>query len=449
MEKIVIVGANHAGLAATKYLLESDKKYEIILIDKNSSISYLGCGISLLIKQEVTDSNLFFYVDKKKLVSSVDCLYLETEVVNIDFANKSIFCKKKDGTNFIQKYDKLILATGSNQFVLDIPGKDLKYNFTVKNYIDAFQIAEALKETSVKKVGIIGAGYIGVELAEVISKLGKEVYLFDVADRVLSTYYDKTFSDNIEELLRNNGVRLCLNEGPEKYYGEQKIEKIVTNVNEYPIDMVIQSIGFFPNSSIGEKEIIRYLDGAYLTDQYQQTNVKDVYAIGDCATTFSLTINREVVVFSVSNAIRTGYVASQHIDDKKISPLGSQFPSGFSVFDNNFYSIGLNVKTANLMGESVNYVEAEEEIRPCFMAENNKVKLRIIYNKESRCIVGAQFSSQEELSGLLMMFALVIEEQVTIDKLKMLDYLFYPYFSQPYHFITKAITGMKTDIFKD
>ncbi|HBL3128195.1 TPA: FAD-dependent oxidoreductase, partial [Enterococcus faecium] len=363
----------------------------------------------------------------------------------IDIQNKKISCVKKDGTRFSQEYDKLILATGSKQIMLDIPGNNLANIFSIKNFPNAKEIFKALDDNTIKKVGIIGAGYIGVEIAEAIRKRGKEVYLFDVADRVLSTYYDRSFSDKVEEILSKNGIHLCLSESPKKYLGKEKIEKIVTTRdNKYAMDMVIQAIGFLSHSPIGKKEFLRDVSGAYLTDEYQQTNIKDIYAIGDCATTFFTSINRSSVDFSISNALRTAYIATQHINDQSFTPSGSQFTNGFSIFGYNFYAAGLNLKTARLLSEAIDYIEIEDYIRPIFSKTNNIVKLRISFEKKAKRIVGVQFYSQEDLSGLLTMFSLAIEEQITLDKLKMLDYLFHPSFSQPYNFILKAVTGLNS-----
>ncbi|MDV4926154.1 FAD-dependent oxidoreductase, partial [Enterococcus faecium] len=287
MEKIVIIGSNHSGLAAARFLNLSDSNYEVILIDKKSEISYLECGTSLFIKGEVSNLGDLFYQNRMTLNSEIKKLFLETEVDKIDIQNKKISCVKKDGTRFSQEYDKVILATGSKQIMLDIPGNNLANIFSIKNFPNAKEIFKALDDSTIKKVGIIGAGYIGVEIAEAIRKRGKEVYLFDVADRVLSTYYDRSFSDKVEEILSKNGIHLCLSESPKKYLGRKKIEKIVTTSGtQYSMDMVVQAIGFLSNSPIGEKELLRDVSGAYLTNEYQQTNIKDIYAIGDCATTF-------------------------------------------------------------------------------------------------------------------------------------------------------------------
>ncbi|QGM92270.1 NAD(P)/FAD-dependent oxidoreductase [Enterococcus faecalis] len=439
MKKIVIIGSNHAGLSVLKYLLESETKYEITLIDKNAKISYLGCGISLLLKKEVLDMNSLFYEDMQKLKSKVTNLYMETEALDIDILEKKVFCRDKEGNLFYQEYDRLVLATGASQFTLDIPGKELIQNYMLKDSSNVKKIIENLNDPAVKSVAVVGAGYIGVELAEAISKCGKKVYLFDAADRVLSMHYDKPFSSIMEKFLIENNINVCLKETPIKYLGDRKIEKLVTNLKEYEIDMVIQAIGFIPNSQLGNKQILRHLNGAYLTNEYQQTNVKDIYAIGDCATTFSTVLNRSDVDFSVSNALRTGYIVSQHLEGQSCSSQGTQFANGFSIFGYNFYSIGLNSKWANLMDITLKFVDVEENIRPEFIRKNNSIRLRIFYHSKSRRIMGAQFVSKEELSSLLMLFSLAIQEGITVDKLKTLDYLFYPMFSKPYNYLVNAI----------
>lgn len=117
---------------------------------------------------------------------------------------------KKDGTRFSQEYDKLILATGSKQIMLDVPGNNLANIFSIKNFPNAKEIFKALDDNTIKKVGIIGAGYIGVEIAEAIRKRGKEVYLFDVADRVLSTYYDRSFQIKLKKYYQKWNTSLSI-----------------------------------------------------------------------------------------------------------------------------------------------------------------------------------------------------------------------------------------------
>lgn len=443
LKKIVIVGSNHAGLSLTKCLLESETKYEIILIDKKSVVSYLGCGLSLLLKKEVSDMSSLFYVDMQQLKSKVSNLYMETEVLDIDTVEKKVLCKDKYDNLFYQNYDKLVLATGSSQFTLDIPGNELVQNFMLKDISDVSKIIKNLNDPAVKSIAVVGAGYIGVELAEAISRCGKNVYLFDAANRMLSMHYDEPFSNIIEQILLENNIKVCLRETPIQYLGDRRIEKIVTNLKEYKIDMVVQAIGFTPNSKLGNKKLLRHLNGAYLTDEYQQTNVKDIYAIGDCATTFSTVLNRSDVDFSVSNALRTGYIVSQHLEGQSCNSQGTQFANGFSIFGYNFYSIGLNSKWANLMDTTLKFVDVEENIRPDFIKNNNSIRLRIFYHGKSRKIMGAQFVSKEELSSLLMLFSLTIQEGITVDKLKTLDYLFYPMFSKPYNFLINAVKKAK------
>ncbi|HFM5887090.1 TPA: FAD-dependent oxidoreductase, partial [Enterococcus faecium] len=140
MKKIVIIGSNHSGLAAARFLNLCDSNYEVILIDKKSEISYLECGTSLFIKREVSNLEDLFYQNRRELNSKIKKLFLETAVDKIDIQNKKIICVKKDGTRFSQEYDKLILATGSKQIMLDVPGNNLANIFSIKNFPNAKEI---------------------------------------------------------------------------------------------------------------------------------------------------------------------------------------------------------------------------------------------------------------------------------------------------------------------
>lgn len=438
MSKTVIVGTNHAGIAAANTLLDTYPNQEVVMIDRNTNLSYLGCGTALWIGRQIDSYENLFYTNKEAFEAKGAKIYMETSVVRIDFNAKVIYCKKNNGEEFTESYDKLILATGSAPIAPNIPGKDLKNVEFLKLFQDGQSVDASMAQEDVQNVAVIGAGYIGVEIAEAAKRRGKNVLLFDAAENSLPNYYDKWFTDDMDRVLSDNGVELHYGETATAYKGTDKVEALVTNKGEYPVDLVLNAIGFRPNNELGKDHLKLFGNGAYLVDSHQQTSDPDVYAIGDCATIYSNALQATTYIALATNAVRSGIVAAHNVGGTPLESIGVQGSNGISIFGYHMVSTGLTVKEATKAGLKVKHTEFEDLQRPGFMKENNNVKIRIVYEEDSRRVVGAQMASYEDVSMGIHMFSLAIGEKVTIDKLKLLDIFFLPHFNQPYNYITMA-----------
>jgi NADPH-dependent 2,4-dienoyl-CoA reductase/sulfur reductase-like enzyme len=287
-------------------------------------------------------------------------------------------------------------------------------------------------------VVVVGAGYIGVELAEAFKRCEKNVTLIDCVDTCLAGYYDKEFTEVMKENLKKNGVNLAFNEMVQKITGTDKVEQVVTDKGTYKADMVIMAIGFKPNNKLGESKLELFRNGAFLVDKHQETSIKDVYAIGDCATVYDNAIHDVNYIALASNAVRSGIVAAHNSCGNEIESIGVQGSNGISLWGYNMLSTGLTLAKALKQGIEAAATDYEDLQKPAFMEKNYKVKLRIVYDKKSRVILGAQMASDYDVSMGLHMFSLAVQEKVTIDRLKLLDLFFLPHFNQPYSYIALA-----------
>jgi len=440
MKKIVIVGGNHAGTAAANTILDQyGTNHEVTVIDRNSNISYLGCGTALWIGGQINSTEGLFYSSKEQLEAKGANVHLESEVKDINFESKEVLAITKDGKKIQQPYDKLILATGSLPVPPKIKGIELENVYYVKLFQDAQKIYKALDNEAIKNVAVIGAGYIGVELAEAIQRRGKKALLFEASPTTLSSYYDSWFTKDMDENLAKNGVELHLEETLQEIQGEQKVSALVTDKGNYEVDMVIVSIGFMPNTILGANHLHTFKNGAYQVNFNQETNIPDVYAVGDCATVYNNALESPAYIALATNAVRSGIVAAHNACGTALESIGVQGSNGISIFGYNMVSTGLNVKAAQAAGFDATYTEYEDLQKLDFFKENNHpVKIRIVYDKTSRRILGAQMASFENISMGIHMFSLAVSEKVTIDKLKLLDLFFLPHFNQPYNYITMA-----------
>ena len=439
--KIVIIGTNHAGIAAANTLLDNYPGHEITMIDRNSNMSYLGCGTALWVGRQIDHPNELFYARPDDFEAKGAKVLTETEVSSIDFENKKVYATTKAGEEHVEDYDKLILAMGSRPIIPKITGNELEGIHFLKLFQEGQAVDEEFAKEEVKRIAVIGAGYIGTEIAEAAKRRGKEVLLFDAETTSLASYYDEDFAKGMDENLANHGVELHFGETAEAFKGTNgRVSQIVTNKGTYDVDMVINCIGFTANSALVGDKLDTLRNGAVKVDKHQQTSNPDVYAVGDVATIYSNALQDFTYIALASNAVRSGIVAGHNIGGTVLESAGVQGSNGISIFGYNMTSTGFSVKAAQKFGLEVAYTDFEDKQKAWFLHENNDtVKIRIVYEKSSRRIVGAQMASYGEIiAGNINMFSLAIQDQKTIDELALLDLFFLPHFNSPYNYMTVA-----------
>lgn len=447
MSRTVIIGANHAGIAAANTLLDNYPDQEVVLVDRNTNLSYLGCGTALWVGRQIEDYHGLFYTKKEDFEAKGAKIYMETSVNDIDYAGKKVHCHPlTGGDDFTLEYDHLLLTTGSTPISPNVPGRDLDGIHFLKLFQDGQDVDKEMSKPEVQTVAVIGAGYIGVEVAEAAKRRGKKVLVFDAAPTCLANYYDPEFSSMMEENLKEHDLELHFGKLVSEYKGDAngRVNQVVTKEGEtYDVDLVINAIGFRPNNDLGKDHLDLFANGAYKVDRHQATSDPAVYAAGDCATIYSNALDGDTYIALASNAVRSGIVAGHNIGGTALEAIGVQGSNGISIFGLNLVSTGLSVESAAKFGVDVAYTDFEDLQKPAFMKVNDKVKIRIVYEKSSRRVVGAQLASKADVSMAIHMFSLAIQEHVTIDKLSLLDIFFLPHFNQPYNYITMAALGAK------
>ena len=444
MSKIVVVGANHAGTCAINTITGFNEGDEVVVFDQNSNISFLGCGMALWIGGQISKPDRLFYSNKEKLESQGAKVNMNSKVESIDFDKKYVCATLENGQKVEESYDKLILATGSLPIVPPIPGKDLENVQLVKLFQNAKEVIDKLENPDIKTIAVVGAGYIGVELAEAFERHHKKVIMVDIAKTSLSSYYDPEFSALMDKNLSDHGIQLAFGETVKEIKGNDKVEAIVTDKNEYQCDMVILAIGFRPNTELGKDRLETMPNGAYIVDETQQTSLKDVYAIGDCATVLFNSTGEKSYIALATNAVRSGIIAAYNACGKKLETIGVQGSNAIAIHDLKLVSTGLSEQRAKQLGMDVLSTSFEDLQKATFIETTNpKVNIKIVYDAKTRVIVGAQMASTYDMSMGIHMFSLAIQEKVTIDKLKLLDIFFLPHFNQPYNYITMAALSAK------
>ena len=451
MSKIVVIGANHAGTACINTMLDNfGNENEVVVFDQNSNISFLGCGMALWIGKQIDGPEGLFYSDKEKLEAKGAKVYMESPVLSVDYDKKEVIALV-NGQEHLESYDKLIFATGSQPIIPPIKGVELvegnrEFKATLENvqfvklYQNSAEVIEKLKNNEgINRVAVVGAGYIGVELAEAFERLGKEVTLIDVADTCLAGYYDRELSDLMSKNLADHGIKLAYGQTVKAVEGEGKVERIVTDKETFDVDMVIMAVGFRPNTALGAGKIELFRNGAFLVDKKQETSIPGVYAVGDCATIYDNSLGKMSYIALASNAVRSGIVGAYNATGHELEGIGVQGSNGINIYDLKMVSTGLTLEKAKAAGYNAVETGFNDLQKPEFIKhDNHEVAIRIVFDKDTRVILGAQMASHEDISMGIHLFSLAIQEKVTIDKLALTDIFFLPHFNKPYNYITMA-----------
>lgn len=451
MSKIVVIGANHAGTACINTMLDNfGNENEIVVFDQNSNISFLGCGMALWIGKQIDGPEGLFYSDKEKLEAKGAKVYMESPVLSVDYDKKEVTALV-NGQKHVEAYEKLIFATGSQPIIPPIKGIEIvegnrEFKATMENvqfvklYQNSAEVIEKLRNNEgIKRVAVVGAGYIGVELAEAFERLGKEVTLIDVADTCLAGYYDRELSDLMSKNLADHGITLAYGQTVQAVEGADKVERIVTDKETFDIDMVIMAVGFRPNTELGAGKIELFHNGAFLVDKKQETSLSGVYAVGDCATIYDNALDDMSYIALASNAVRSGIVGAYNATGHELEGIGVQGSNGINIYDLKMVSTGLTLEKAKAAGYNAVETGFNDLQKPEFIKhDNHEVAIRIVFDKDTRVILGAQIASHEDISMGIHLFSLAIQEKVTIDKLALTDIFFLPHFNKPYNYITMA-----------
>ena len=442
MSKIVVIGANHAGTATINTILDNYEGNEVVAFDANSNISFLGCGMALWIGNQISGPDGLFYQTKEQFEQKGATVHMECPVERVDFDAKVVYAKGKDGTEYAEPYDKLVLATGSLPIIPRFEGGDLQNIQQVKLFQNAQEVVDKLKDPSIKTVAVVGAGYIGVELAEAFQRNGRHTLLVDMAPTCMANNFDPEFCERMAQNLADNGIECHFGEGVDHFEGtDGKVSKLVTDKGSYDVDMVCVCIGFRPNNAlVAQSDMELFANGAIVVDRHQQTSIPDVYAVGDCATIFNNGLDgAHGYIALASNAVRSGIVAGHNICGTDIQTPGVQGSSGICIYDLKMVSTGLTESAAKRAGvEVLSTTVTDCQKAPFIEHDNPDTTIKIVYDKATRAILGAQLASTYDMSGNINMFSLAVAKKVTIDELALLDIFFLPHFNAPYNYMTVA-----------
>lgn len=268
--RVVIIGGVAAGMSAAAKLKRMKPDYEVVVYEKTDVVSFGACGLPYFVGGFFDDpQNMIARAPEKFVESGID-LKIFNEVTSIDTDSKKLKVQDiKSGEIFEDSYDKLMVATGASSIIPPIKNVKLENVSTLKSLDDGIKVKELMNRDEIKKVAIIGAGFIGLEAVEAAKKLGKEVVVFQLEDRILPQVFDKEITDILEEEIKSHEVDLRLEEIVSELVGEGKVKKVITNKGEYDADLVIIATGVRPNTAFLKDSKVNMLpNGAIIVDEF-------------------------------------------------------------------------------------------------------------------------------------------------------------------------------------
>lgn len=464
---VVIVGASHAGISTAiniKKYSNDDLKVILLEATDGEGISFVGADGLLWIQGKIEQNNLVYTTISKIINKGID-LKVNHYVREIDIKNQIVNCQTSEGDK-AYNYDYLVLATGSHPFIPDEYQKVIdsldSYNPKLiqvfKTIQDAYNLKSLTDNNSITKYNIIGGGQIGIEVAEVLKVLNKDVTIYQRSDRILNSYYDKEFTDEITSILQSYGVEVLTNQNIEL---KQIIHKDSLTDGEVDSECAtILALGFKPNSSLGDIQIKKVAD-AYKVNHLQQTNVSNIYAVGDCASSYFKVLKKDMHMAIGSNtrthslicakAITNDYLISQNMPalaNVNSKCYGSQGSNAISVFGVNFASTGITYEMAQKYCQSLNIKPQQKIFEGNVLANElqlpnqSHIKLKVVYDEKSMRILGAQMMSKNLEVNLIHLISLAINQELTVYDMQTLDMFFLPQLNQLYNEVARVLSGL-------
>ncbi|WP_334332159.1 MULTISPECIES: FAD-dependent oxidoreductase [unclassified Companilactobacillus] len=437
--KVSIVGCTHAGTFSAMNILKEHPDWEVSVFERNDNLSFLSCGIALWVSDRVSDPNKMFYASPEALSDLGAHMYMKHDVTDIDFDNKKLSVKNlTSGETFEQDYDKLVITTGSAPIIPPIPGIDSKRVMLCKNWTNANELKENAQ--NIKSAIVIGAGYIGAELAEGYATLGKETTLIDALPDVLAKNLDPNMSAIAEKDYRDNGVTLGLSEKVQSFEETDHSVIVKTDKNTYEADIAVMCVGFRPNTKMFADKFKTLPNGALIVDKYMHTSIPDVYSAGDAASVHYNPTGDDQYIPLATNSVRQGILVGKNIEKDTVAYMGTQASSAVELFGRTYAASGLTKSHADVLGKKVEEVSLEDNYRPEFMLSTTPVLMNLVWDPETRQVLGGALTSMYDVSQSANLLSLAIQKKVTIDELSMVDFLFQPNYDKPVNYVS-ALAG--------
>lgn len=430
---IVVVGGVAGGATAATRARRCNEHARIIIYEKDGYASFANCGLPYYLGGEITDRAKLLvakpetFRDRYKIE-----LHTRHEVLSIDTVARTVRVLERDtGREFTQAYDRLILAPGATPLVPPIPGAMATNVLTLRNMEDTDRIAAFLAEQEPQRAVVIGAGFIGLEMAEQLKHRGLQVSVVELADQVLPPL-DAEMAAFVAEELRAKQVALHLGDGVKglEVVGDRVAQVVLNSGTVLPADVVILSIGVRPLTTLAQAAgIALHASGGIQVDEYSRTSAPGVYAVGDAAT-YRHGVTGEVLRVPLAGpANRAGRLVGEHAATDHSDPMAPVMGTAIiRVFGKTAAVTGLTMKAAKRAGITAKEAIITANNHAGYYPGAQAMTFKLVYCASTGKVLGAQAVGGEGVDKRIDIVATALAFGANVRQLAGLDLCYAPPF---------------------
>ncbi len=430
-KKIIIIGGVAGGASTATRLRRMDESAEIIMLERGEHISFANCGLPYYIGDVITsrDALLLQTVEEMHNYFNVDVRNF-SEAVRIDKEKKVLTIKNlKNDETYNESYDFLVISTGAFPVKPPIAGiNEAKNLFTLRNIPDTDRIKNFINKEKPKRAAVIGAGFIGIEMAENLHHLGLKVAIVEMSNQVMAPV-DFEMAQIIHQHIIDKGVNLILNDGVKEFKNEGK-EIVLSSGKTLATDLIIFAIGVRPENILAKEAGLKLGQrGGIWVDEYLKTSDESIYAIGDAIEVLDFVTKTETMIPLAGPANKQGRMVADNICGKTEKYLGSMGTSAAKVFDYTVGATGNNEKTLKAKNIEYKVIHTHPGSHAGYYPGSSTISMKLLFNPKTEQILGAQAVGMEGVDKRIDVIATAIRAGMKVTDLKDLELSYAPPFS--------------------
>ncbi|MHB8072913.1 CoA-disulfide reductase [Desulfosporosinus fructosivorans] len=429
-KKVLIVGGVAGGASAAARLRRLDESAEIIMFERDEYISFANCGLPYYIGETIKEREKLLVQTPESMKSRFNIdVRINSEVIGIDTLKKVAMVRSKEKGEYEEQYDYIVLSPGARAIKPTIEGINSKRIFTLRNIPDTDNIKAYVDKKGIDSAVVIGGGFVGVEMAENLSERGLKVTLVEAAPHIMAPF-DTDMVVTVEKELSDNGVRLILNDGVKAFKDNESDVEITLNSGEkLSAYLVILAIGVIPDTGfLRDSGIELGAKGHILVNEKMETNVANVFAVGDAIEVVDFVNKQNSAVPLAGPANKQGRIAADNISGLSTSYKGTQGTSIIKVFGLTAASTGNNERTLNRLSIPYKVITIHPSSHASYYPGAFTMTLKLIFNEEGK-VLGAQGVGYDGVDKRIDVIAVVIRLGGTVTDLTELELCYAPPFS--------------------
>lgn len=424
--RIVIIGAHAAGVDAASAARRTDRTAEITLMTKQKQAGYSPCAIPFVLGRHIPSFEKLIVFPPSFFRMMKLNLMLETTATNIDTKDKTVEIQDKTGKQDTLQYDSLILATGAFPFVPPIKGREKQGIQVLRTIEDGKKIDQAIANGAKAPV-VMGAGLIGLETAVALQERGLRTTVVELLPQILPTMLDADMAKSVQEMLEQKGLNIMVSKGVEEFLGTDKVTGIIAGGEQIDSDLIIAAFGIRANTELAKKAGIATGETRSIkTNMRMETNVKDVYAAGDCVESVSMITQRPTICQLGTVAVRQAKVAGINAAGGYAVFHGVLGSSVTKLFDTEIGVTGLTEFFARRAGVEIVVGAISSKTRPEYYPGGLPIKIKIVVERESQRLIGAQIVGGEQVTQRVNALSFAMQKEMTVRELAKADTAYAP-----------------------